>query len=275
MTRCGFGRQTVLMPMSEPVRFALQDLDLRNRTILDAAIGAAESTVHWARAIHEQGGTSRIIAVDNDLNQMWQDRVHKTLGEYDRYVESHDADIFDLDFIEHGSIDIINCHDTVVFLNDPPLRLIAAFREFDRVLKPAGLLFITSEDPVSLSDDPDNEGQWRRWQFNKTLAALKGENYSSEPPAENVRAVLELLGLEVYDHLAVAPGKWSEGLAEWIGEWREDSLKEIEVLPWPWLKQALRRTADEVHDKVLSDGFCMCPAQYVLKCRKPGAAETG
>lgn len=262
------------MPMGELHRFVLQDLDLKNKTILDAAIGAAEATLHWARAIHQQGGTSRIIAVDNDLNEMWQDRVHKRLGEYNRYVEFHAADIFHLDFIADGSIDIINCDDTVVFLDDPPLRLLAALREFKRVLKPGGLLFITSEELVSLTADPVHEGQWRRWQFNKTLAALKGKSYSSEPPAEHLKAALELLGFAVYDHRATAPGKWSDGLEAWIDEWRDDCRREIEALPWPSLKEALRQAADEVRNKIRADGFCVCPPMYVLKCRKPVIPKT-
>ena len=170
----------------------------------------------------------------------------------------------------------MNCDDTVVFLNDPPLKVLDALKEFRRVLKPAGLLFITSETPIALTDDPSHEGQWRRWQLNKALSALKGEIWSSEPPAQTLRTALELLGFEILGHREFAPHKWMDDhLDDWIDEWRDDLSKDIDSVPWPSLRDALRRVADEVRDKVASDGYMVCPPMYVLKCRKPVIPKTG
>jgi SAM-dependent methyltransferase len=256
--------------MGEISDFALKDLDLTHKVILDAAVGAAEATRDWARQVHEQGGTSRIISVDNDLDDEWHARIHERLGEYDRYVELHAADIFDLDFLRDGSIDIVNCDDTVVFLNDRPLHLLSALREFDRVLRSAGLLVITSETPVRLEDGPDSEGQWRRWQFAKALWNLKGETWSTEPLSGDVERALELLGYDIYDRKEFPARRPSTSPKVCIDEWQGIMLKEIETLPWPDLREPLRQTVHEVHAKVMSDGYIMTPPYYVLKCRKPG-----
>ena len=56
--------------MSEFHDFVLKDLNLKNKIILDAAVGAGESTYFWAKRIHEQGGTSKIISIDNDLPEV-------------------------------------------------------------------------------------------------------------------------------------------------------------------------------------------------------------
>ena len=148
--------------MSEFYDFVLEDLDLKNKLILDAAVGAGVATCFWAKRIYEQGGTSKIISIDNDLPGVWKEKIQIRLGEYGKYVELKEADIFDLSFLEDESVDIVNCDDTIVFLNPKPLRLLLALKEFERVLKPGGYLIISSEIPIEDLNDPENEGQWRR-----------------------------------------------------------------------------------------------------------------
>jgi hypothetical protein len=41
--------------MSEFYDFVFEDLDLRNKLILDAAVGAGKATYFWAKKIYEQG----------------------------------------------------------------------------------------------------------------------------------------------------------------------------------------------------------------------------
>ncbi len=248
--------------------FVLDGLDLRNKVILDAAVGAGISTYFWAKAVHEQGGTSKIICVDNDLPQIWIDRIKKRLGEYSRYIELKEADIFDLHFIKDESIDIVNCDDTIVFLNPRPLKLLSALKEFERVLKPGGHLIITSEIPVEGLENPDNEGQWKRWNLSKAIYDLKGETWSSEPLPEELKFALNLLGFDVYAE-KIFPSAKNFHHKEVMDEWRELMLNDIKEIPWDEeLKDALIEEVNRVYDKVLSDGFLMNPAIYVLKCRK-------
>ena len=127
------------MSTNPSIEFALDGLDLRDRTILDAATGAGEATAAWAAAVDAQGGSSRIISVDHELPDEWRRRILERLGEYRCYVELHEWNIFDLAPIGDGTIDIVNCHDTLVFLNLVPLRVLQALCEFRRLLKPGGV----------------------------------------------------------------------------------------------------------------------------------------
>lgn len=254
--------------MEKPYGFVLDDLDLRNKVVLDAAVGAGESTYFWARRIHEQGGTSRIVSVDNDLPQIWKDKIRTKLGEHSSYVELKEADIFDLSFLEQESIDIVNCDDTIVFLNPRPLKLLFALKEFKRVLKPGGHLIITSEIPVERVDSPGNEGQWRRWNLAKGIYDFQGKTWSSEPLPEEVRFALELMGFEVYAE-EIFPEKKHSKYQECIDEWKEIMLKDVERIPWnSHLREALGKEIEETHDKVMTDEYLMSPALYVLKCKK-------
>jgi len=250
--------------------FVLEDLDLRNKSILDAAVGTGESTYFWAKRIHEQGGTSKIISIDNDLPQVWKDKIKTRLGEYSRYVELKEADIFNLSFLKDKSIDIVNCDDTIVFLNPKPLKLLLALKEFGRVLKPGGYLIITSEIPIESFDNPDNEGQWRRWNLAKGIYSLKGKIWSSEPLPNEVKFALELISFKVYAE-KVFPEKKNFKYQGCMNEWKEIMLKDVEELPWNnRIKDVLRKEVNEIYNKVMEDDYLMNPATYVLKCKKVG-----
>ncbi len=255
--------------MSEFYDFVLEDLDLRNKLILDAAVGAGEATYFWAKRVHEQGGTSKIISIDNDLPGVWKEKIETRLGEYGKYVELKEADIFDLSFLKDESVDIVNCDNTIVFLNPKPLRLLLALKEFERVLKPGGYLIISSEIPIEDLNDPENEGQWRRWNLAKAIYCLKGENWSSEPWPEEVKFALKLIDFEVYAE-KVFPKKKNFKYRDCINEWKKVMLKNIEKIPWDSSKDALIKNVNEVCEKVTEDGYLMNPALYVLKCRKCG-----
>ena len=253
--------------MNELYSYLLEGLDLTEKTVLDAAVGAGRATRRLAEEADRQGGTSRVIAIDNELPKTWIGSIRTRLGPYARYVELRQADIFDLASIESGSIDIVNCHDTIVFLNPRPLKLLGALGEFRRVLKPDGLLLTTSELPLE-NDRPENEGQWRRWNLAKAISDLKGATWATEPLPEELKAALELQGMRVYDERAF-PARRSSDYRDTIAEWRELMLADAAALPSdPDLRDALVREIDRVCHKIRTDGFLMCPARYVLKCRK-------
>ncbi len=251
--------------------FILSDLDLQHKHILDAATGAGKSLSIWAERVHEGGGTSEIISVDTfdipgENEEEWKEEVRKNLGAYAQYVELQKADIFNLDFLENESINIINCHDTIIFLNPRPLKLLSALKEFKRVLKQRGQLIITSETPVKRT--PENEGQWRRWNFAKAVYRLKGETWSTEPLLEEVKTTVELLGFNVYDERVFSERK-IEKYGETMDEWERIMSEDIEELEWSKeLKEALRDEVDRISWKVGEDGYLTYPRHYVLKCKK-------
>lgn len=253
--------------MNSFYEFILEDLDLRNKIILDAAVGAGESTYFWAKRIDEQGGTSKIISVDNYLPKSCREEIKKRLGKYSKYVELKEGDIFDLSFLESESIDIINCNDTIVFLNSKPLKLLFAFNEFARVLKPGGHLIITSESPVD-SNKTETEGQWRRWNFAKAIYNLKEKTWATEPEPEEVKFALKLLGMKVYAEKTFPEHKMSH-YQDSISEWKEIMEKDIKGLPWDdSFKKSLEKQVRKIYKKIKKDGYLMCPPLWVIKCRK-------
>jgi len=254
--------------LSEFYDFVFKDLDLTNKIILDAAVGVGESTYFWAKRVHQQGGNSKIISIDNDLPKVWKEKIKTRLRDYHKYVELREADIFDLRFLEDESIDIINCDDTIVFLNPKPLKLLFALKEFERILKTDGYLIITSEIPLENLGNPENEGQWRRWSLAKAIYALKGRTWSSEPLPGEVKFALKLIGLKVYAEKIFPPRK-NFKYQECMTEWREIMLKAIKKLPMnDHFKNALVKELEAIYNKVVKDGYLMNPFVYVLKCKK-------
>ncbi len=254
--------------MNEFYKFVFENLDLKNKLILDAAVGAGESTYFWAKKIHQQGGTSQIISIDNDLSDEWNKKTREHLNEYNKYVQFKKADIFDLNFLENESVDIINCDDTIVFLNPKPLKLLSALKNFYRVLQASGELIITSEIPIERFDNPDNEGQWRRWNLAKAIYNLKGETWSSEPLPNEVKLALELIGFKVYAEKRF-PEKKNFKYQECMNEWKEIMLRDVEEIPWNnYFKDDLRKEIDEIYYMVMERGYLMNPALYILKCKK-------
>ncbi len=250
----------------QDLEFAVEGLDLDKKTILDAAVGAGKATAFWAEKISQGGFSSRIIGVDIDLPSCWRKKIEERLGDHKNYVELIEGDIFHLDFLENESIDIINCADTIIFLNEKPLRLLQAFREFRRVLVPGGNLIITSE--YSGKDMGVNEGQWRRWQLSKSIFELMGKTWSQEPEPQEIRGALEIMGFTITGERDF-PAKRIENFREVMDEWKNDMTESVEKLPWDdKFRQTIREEVKKVYQGVLKEGYLLGPAKFIIKARK-------
>jgi SAM-dependent methyltransferase len=246
--------------------FCLENLTLVDKTILDAAVGLATSTYYWAKKIEEDGGTSKIIGVDR-LDSVQVKKINAKLGELAKYVQLRDLDIFNMHSIPDQSVDIINCHHTIIFLNAIPLKILGALIEFRRVLKPTGILIITSENPIQKITTSNDEGQWRRWNLAKAIAALQGNIWASEPFRGDLERALHLLGFETYDYREFPAVESSDYQATML-EWKEMMLDQIAGLSWSKeLKAVLGKEVDEVYAKVEKHKFLKVPGNYVIKCR--------
>jgi len=255
--------------MDEIYDFALKDIDLHNKVILDAAIGAGHATRIWAEKIHEEGGTSKIIGVDafeipGEDQEEWKKAIVKRLGKFKKYVEIRKANIFNLDFLEDEVIDIINCDDTLVFLNPKPLRVLQALSEFRRVLKKNGILVITTELPLK----DRREGQWLRWNFAKGIYEMNGERWSTEIEAEELKYALQLLNFEIVAE-RIFKARRSEKYEAPMKEWLQIMMNYIDNLPYSEnLKKSLKEEAERIYKKIENEGYLMMPPYYVVKCRK-------
>ena len=249
----------------ELLEYLTANLDLTDKLILDAALGRGKAASHWAEKVHASGGSSRIIAVDKDIPADNRRDVEETLGDYQKYVDIKEADIFALDFLADNSIDIINCHDTIVFLNSRPLKLLQALQEFQRVLKKGGKLLITSELPLDYADDPEAEGEWRRWTLLETVHLLAGEDFASFPRPQELKPALNLLGFSVYEE-RIFPGEKNTASyqlpLEETEEIVEDKLSEI---PWPQLQEPLKQSLESISDLVREAGYLKAPDKFVIK----------
>ena len=255
--------------MNEIYEFALKDIDLKNKIILDAAVGAGYATKLWAERIEGEGGTSKIIAVDTfdipgENEEDWKREIEERLGNLKKYVEIRKGDIFNLNFLEDGSIDIINCDDTLVFLNSKPLKVLQALSEFKRVLKPGGILVIVTELPLKNKE----EGQWLRWNFAKGICGLNGEVWSTEIEPDELEYALSLLDFEVIDEKKFS-GKKSEKYEAAMSEWLRIMNEYMDQLPYSKdFRMAMKEEAKRIYEKVESDGYLMTPPYYVIKVRK-------
>lgn len=251
--------------MTSTYDLAIRGLDLEDKTILDAATGAGEATKAWAQYIHENKLRAKIISVDIEQPEEWLAQIRENLGALTEYVQLRQADIYNLDFLADASIDVVNCADTLVFLDPHPLKLLSALEEFARVLKPGGHLVIVSEYPPQ--DSQESQGQWQRWNLAKAVWALNGETWSREPRPQEVQTALASLGFED-QQLHLVPGRRLTNYQGTIQEWEEVMEAKIAEIPWPELRLPLREAVRSVRDKIWADGYLMLPDMYVLKGKK-------
>ena len=255
--------------MNEIYEFALDGLNLHNKLILDAAIGAGYATKIWAEQIDEEGGTSKIIGVDSfdipgENEEEWKKEIEERLGNLKKYVEIRKADIFNLDFLDDESVDIINCDDTLVFLNPKPLKVLQALNEFRRVLKKGGILVIVTELPM----ERRNEGQWLRWNFAKGIYAMNAEVWSTEIDREELKYALKLMNFEILDE-RVFPEKKSVKDEVTMKEWLRIMINYANSLPYSEnFRECIKNEAKAIYEKILNDGYLLISPYYVIKAIK-------
>ncbi|MBU4485698.1 MAG: class I SAM-dependent methyltransferase [Candidatus Delongbacteria bacterium] len=247
--------------------FSVDKLDLKNKIIFDCAIGAGESTYYWAKAIHEQGGSSKIIGFDNNLSGEDRNIIHENLKDFSQYVEVKNGDISDLNDYKNNSVDYINCDDTVVFLANTVGLLEKSIKEFHRLLKPGGKIVINSEIPVSWNSEVYIQNQYRRWNFAKAILAFKGEIWSIEPSCEEIKKIVIDNGFVIEKEKMFQPFK-QHNPTPCINEWYEIMRDEINLLKiGEKLKIALLVEASVIRNNVLEKGMA-CPAYFAIHCMK-------
>lgn len=242
-------------------------LDFNNKLIFDCAIGAGESTFYWAKAIHDNGGTSRIVGFDRDLTADDIEIIKDNLKQYSKYVEIKCANITDLHAYKSNSVDYINCDDTLVFLAATIGNIEAALKEFYRLLKPNGLLIINSEIPVLWGNDTYIQNQYRRWNLAKAIFSLKGAIWALEPDKKSIIKILEDIGFLI-DKEKEFDSKKQKNPIPCIEEWASIMKSEVKELNISQkLKESLFDEIKEIEHNVREQGMA-CPGYYSLQCSK-------
>lgn len=251
--------------MQEIYNYIFDRVSLKSKTILDAATGVGRATEAWVRQIHTVKGNSQIISVDLEQPEEIVHSIRRRLDKLSQYVEFEELDIFELDRNFHAeSFDVINCDDTIVFLNSRPLKVLDALHQFRRLLKPDGTLVIVSEIPV---DRHEGEMQWRRWNLARAIWTANGEIFSSEPRLRELSAALSYLGFAVCSEKAF-PARKVTDFEQVLQEYRKTALDKIAQLPWPELKSPLSSAVQDVCRGIRKQGYITAPAKFVLLAQK-------
>lgn len=247
--------------------YNIAGLHFDNKVIFDCAIGAGEATYYWAKAVHENGGSSRIIGFDIDLAEEDIARITGNLDEYRKYVTIRQEDITDLHAYQSGSVDYINCDDTLVFLAAKVGSLEAAFKEFWRLLNDNGYLILNSEIPVSWDTKKYMQNQYRRWNLAKAIYGLKGCIWAAEPEKTDVVKILQAIGFEIVQEREFECHRQDNPIL-CIEEWEQIMRSEVQELHISNdLRDSLNTEIQEITSNVRTYGMA-CPGYYSLRCRK-------
>lgn len=241
--------------------FMLKGINLRDMTIMDAATGAANTTLKLANKLKEAGG-GKIISIDNDPETFPDAR--KKLGKLAELVEFIQADLTNMPQIKTESVDLIVCHATICAVNDRPLKAVKALAEFHRVLKKGCLLTIDDEYPLPKASNLKEEVQVKRWQTYKAIAELvDGEHYTEIFP-EELEFTAKLVGFKNIETRTFE----GEPLAkEVMEEWREMMPELINKMEDEDVKNAFRKSVDKTWQLFLTRKGDF-PKYYVMRAVK-------
>ncbi len=244
--------------------YILSDLGLNNSRILDAATGAGQSTQYLAEYIHHHDVNSEIISIDCDLSKEWIAKLTTKLGPLSKYVNFSECNIFEMPF-ENKVFDVINCHDTLIFLNQPSLKITDALLEFKRVLKLSGTLIITSE----LAPEKDTDLlEWRRWNLSKAISCLLGRTWCDQMHYTELKSLLKILCFEIIDCKQFSARK-NENIEDLVQEWKEMNIKRVQDFNYSnKLHDSIVEEMEQICSEIFNRGYLYSPSKYVIKCKK-------
>lgn len=246
-------------------KFLWEGINLHEKKVLEGGTSWGNTTKLIANKVVENNWSTELISVDIDDSHF--NRIEEDIKGCFKNLTLRKGDLSDLHFIESDSIDIIICNYTLSSVEQFPLRVMRALKEFYRVLKTDGQLLITEEIPIWAVDTRGYTYWSKRLRIIKSISILKAMATFNEIHPNDLEAALEIIGFkDIY--------------------WREFDEKinaERAVKFLDKRKQTLIKGSNDLENKHLNDGFVeltealvkefektkefLAPA-YILKAKK-------
>jgi len=246
-----------------------QNIDLKNKVILDAGSGFGLTTSEIAERIMRQKANSAIISVDIDA-EAFEDarkqlRRHSLLKLHDllKLVIFIRADLSHIP-IKEEAIDLVISTRTLADIESFSCRVTHALTEFYRILKKGGKAVVSDEYPVSAPSSGEEEVAVLRWQLAKAISHLIGRRHANEILPEDLAFVMRFVGF--------CECEWAVFKGEKIPKRRikyfaARSTEMCNKIANPHLKQAFVGAISEV-EKLYREKGGVFPPRYILRATK-------
>ena len=214
--------------MSSLLQTIFNDIQIKNKTILEAGCGAGTTT----KFLLSQNA-AKVIAVSNrdeDIDYCRQ----QISSEDESLVEFIMGNLLNLPEISSSSVDMVTAY--FLFNVIKPTEIHQLLQEIHRFLKPGGTLVIVDYTPFDYYEDDSSGVQRELWNLENALSVMQnGETAYYEYPPEWMAGSLESEGFEVLKQdIPITKVLWQkellrehgEGIHEQIKIFKEEKLRE-------------------------------------------------
>lgn len=218
-------------------KFLWEGINLHNKKVLEGGTSWGNTTRLIANKVVENNWKTELISVDIDDSHF--NEIEEDIKDNFNKLTLRKGDLSDLNFIASNSIDVIICNYTLSSVEQFPLRVMKALKEFYRVLKTDGQLLITEEIPIWAVDSGDYTYWSKRLRIIKSISILKAMPSFNEIHPNDLEEALKIVGFK--------------GV-----HWREFGEKINAEMAAKFLdkrKQTLIKASNDLENQRLNDGF--------------------
>lgn len=218
-------------------KFLWDGIDLHGKVVLEGGTSWGNTTRIIAEKVIANRWVTELISVDIDDSHF--DEIEKDIKNYFKKLILRQGDLSNLEFIPSESIDIIICNYTLSSVEQFPLRVMKALKEFYRVLKPEGQLIITEEIPIWAVDSKEYPYWSQRLRIIKSISILKAMSIFSEIHPKDLEEGLDIIGFKNIH--------WQE--------FKENIDAEMATKFLDKRKQTLIKGSNDMDNQLVKDGF--------------------
>lgn len=175
-------------------KFLWEGINLDGKVVLEGGTSWGNTTNIVAKKVSENHWKTKLISIDIDDSHFGE--IEDQLKGYFEELVLRKGDLSDLSFISSDSIDVVICNYTLSSVNQFPLRVVKALKEFYRVLRKGGKLLITEEMPIWSVNSEDYSYWSKRLRIIKSINVLKAMAHFNEMHPHDLEEVLETVGFK-------------------------------------------------------------------------------